>query len=129
MALLPLFVGLLAAGHLGAAFVGLKDSLLPDSEVFFSLERQYVRVPPGHRMGADARPVEARSDAVAVGGYPLRTPVDNALCAEAGRSCNSFGLAFRVVWRVQCRIEDLQPTRKWLVPTSRYNQEVAGAGC
>jgi hypothetical protein len=73
--------------------------------------------------------MEARPDAVAIGSHPLRTPVDNALCAEAGRSWNRFGLAFRVVWRAQRGIEDLQPTRKWLVPTSRYNQKVACAGC
>jgi hypothetical protein len=37
-------------------------------------------------------------------------------------------LAFRVICRIQRRIEDLQPTLKWLVPTSRYNQKVACAG-
>ena len=99
-ALLPLVVGLLAASDLGAALVSLEDPLLPHADVLFDVERQYVRVPPRHRMGAYARPVEARPDASAVGGHPLRTPVDNALLAEAGRPWNGFGLAFRFVGRI-----------------------------
>ena len=125
-ALFPLVVGLLATRHLGAGLVGLQESSAAGRR---SVLRPRASIPPGHLVGAYERPVEARSDAIALGGHPLRTPVDNALCAEAGRSWNRFRLAFRVVGGVQRRIGDLQPAGKWLIPTSRYNQKLACAGC
>ena len=91
-ALLPLIVGLLATSDLGAALVGLQDPLLPHADVLFDVKCQYVRIPPGHRVGAYARLVQARPDASAGWGHPLRTPVDNALLSEAWRSRNRFGL-------------------------------------
>ena len=107
----PLGVGFLAASLLGAALVSLEDPLLADTDVLFDLKRQYIRVPPGYRMSTYLRPVEARPYASAVRANSLRTTVDNALLAEAGRSWDRLGLSISLVGRVERRIEDLQPAR------------------
>jgi hypothetical protein len=107
--LLPLVVGLLATSDLAAALIGFEDPLLPHADVLFDVKCQCVRIPPGHRVGACARLLQARADASTVRGHPLRTAVDHALLSEDWRSWNGFGLAHRVVGRTQRWIEDLQP--------------------
>ena len=108
----PLSIGrrLARPSHFGTALVSLQDPLLPQAHVLFDVERQYVRVPPGHCMGAYARPVEARPDASSGRLHPLWPAVDNALLAKSGRSWNGLGLGSRVVGRIQSRVENLQPT-------------------
>ena len=91
--------------------VGLADwqtsSGLPSASDPESVKCQYVRIPPGYRVGACPRPVKARPDASAVWGHPLRTTVNDALLSETWRSGNGFGLAHSVFGRAQRRIEDL----------------------
>src|SRR5262245_13870382 len=104
-AILPLDVGLLSTSDPGAALVGLQDPLLPHPDVLFGLAHQYARVPPSHRMGADVRLVEAWADAAAGREHCLRSSIDNAVVPELRRPRNRRGLAFRIVRRVQRRIE------------------------
>jgi hypothetical protein len=98
-ALLPLVVSLLAASDLGATLIGLEDALLPHTDVLVDVECQRIRIPPRDRMCAYGWPMEAGTDASAIGGHSLKTPVNDALLAEAGRPWNGFGLAFVFVGR------------------------------